>query len=34
MVVVDVNVARKLTGAQVDFGPSPNGVGFFFRRVA
>jgi Fe-S cluster assembly iron-binding protein IscA len=33
-VVIDVNVARKLTGAQVDFGPSPNGVGFFFRRVA
>jgi Fe-S cluster assembly iron-binding protein IscA len=33
-VVVDMNTARNLTGAQVDFGQSPNGVGFFFRRVA
>ena len=32
--VVDMNTARNLTGAQVDFGQSPNGVGFFFRRVA
>lgn len=33
-VVVDVASARNLTSAQVDFGPSPVGVGFFFRRVA
>ena len=32
--VVDVQSARNLTGVQVDFGPSPNGIGFVFRRVA
>jgi Fe-S cluster assembly iron-binding protein IscA len=32
--VVDVNSARSLTGVQVDFGPSPRGIGFSFRRVA
>ena len=32
--VVDLNSARSLTGVQVDFGPSPNGIGFVFRRVA
>ena len=32
--VVDVSSARNLTGVQVDFGPSPHGIGFVFRRVA
>lgn len=32
--VVDLTSARSLTGIQVDFGPSPNGIGFVFRRVA
>ena len=32
--VIDLNSARSLTGMQVDFGPSPNGIGFVFRRVA
>ena len=32
--VVDLNSARTLTGVQVDFGPTPHGIGFVFRRVA
>jgi Fe-S cluster assembly iron-binding protein IscA len=32
--VVDMNSARNLTGVEVDFGPTPHGIGFVFRRVA
>ena len=32
--VIDLASARSLSGVQVDFGPSPHGIGFVFRRVA
>jgi Fe-S cluster assembly iron-binding protein IscA len=32
--VVDMNSARSLSGVEVDFGPTPHGIGFVFRRVA
>jgi len=32
--VVDMNSARALSGVEVDFGPTPHGIGFLFRRVA
>lgn len=32
--VVDLAFAGSLTGVLVDFGPSPQGIGFVFRRVA
>jgi Fe-S cluster assembly iron-binding protein IscA len=32
--VVDMNSARTLSGVEVDFGPTPHGIGFVFRRVA
>jgi Fe-S cluster assembly iron-binding protein IscA len=32
--VVDVASARNLTGVEVDFGSTPHGIGFIFRRAA
>jgi Fe-S cluster assembly iron-binding protein IscA len=32
--VVDMDSARTLSGVEVDFGPTPHGIGFLFRRVA